>query len=103
VHDLRRTVGSWLAQGGTTLHLIRDVLNHFDPKTTAGYAYFQMQQRRDLLTQHANKALAYVPGQSKVVVEPRRLLSSTRTSSIVTNRNVNTVVVLPSSATSRKS
>jgi integrase len=73
VHDLRRTVGSWLAQGGTTLHLIGDVLNHLDPKTTAGYAYFQTQQRRDVLTQHANKVLSCVPQQSRVVVEPKTL------------------------------
>jgi hypothetical protein len=69
VHDLRRTVGSWLAQGGTTLHLIGNVLNHLDPKTTAGYAYFQTQQRRDVLTQHANKVLSYVPEQSRVGAE----------------------------------
>ena len=58
IHDLRRTVGSWLAQGGTSLHLIGNVLNHRDPKTTAGYAYFQTQQRRDALTGHADKVLA---------------------------------------------
>lgn len=73
VHDLRRTVGSWLAQGGTTLHLIGDVLNHLDPKTTAGYAYFQTQQRRDVLTQHANKVLSYVPQQSRIAAEPKTL------------------------------
>lgn len=32
VHALRRTVGSWLAQSGRSLHLIGDVLNHRDPK-----------------------------------------------------------------------
>jgi integrase len=52
IHGLRRTVGSWLAQNGATLHLIGDVLNHLDPKTTAGYAYFPTQQRRDVLTAH---------------------------------------------------
>jgi len=57
VHDLRRTVGSWLAQDGRSLHLIGDVLNHRDPKTTAGYAYFQTQQRREALTSHGNKVL----------------------------------------------
>lgn len=35
IHDLRRTVGSCLAQDGQSLHLIGDVLNHRDPKTTA--------------------------------------------------------------------
>lgn len=58
IHDLRRTVGSWLAQGGTSLYLIGNVLNHRDPKTTAGYAYFQTQQRREALTGHADKVLA---------------------------------------------
>jgi integrase len=57
IHDLRRTVGSWLAQSGHSLHLIGDVLNHRDPKTTAGYAYFQTQQRCDALTSHADKVL----------------------------------------------
>lgn len=57
VHDLRRTVGSWLAQAGTSLHLIGDVLNHLDTSTTAGYAYFQTQHRRDALSGHAEKVL----------------------------------------------
>lgn len=61
IHDLRRTVGSWLAQDGQSLHLIGDVLNHRDPKTTAGYAYFQTQQRRDALTGHGNRVLALTP------------------------------------------
>ena len=57
VHDLRRTVGPWLAQAGTSLHLIGDVLNHLDTSTTAGYAYFQTQHRRDALSGHADKVL----------------------------------------------
>lgn len=58
VHDIRRTVGSWLAHDGRSLHLIGDVLNHRDPKTTAGYAYFQTQQRRDALGSHGDKVMA---------------------------------------------
>jgi integrase len=61
IHDLRRTVGSWLAQDGQSLHLIGDVLNHRDPKTTAGYAYFQTKQRRDALTGHGSRVLALTP------------------------------------------
>jgi len=45
LHDLRRTVGSWLVQQGASLHLVGSVLNHKDTKTTAGYAYFQTQER----------------------------------------------------------
>jgi integrase len=57
IHDLRRTVGSWLAQAGVSLHLIGDVLNHLDTSTTAGYAYFQTQDRRKALSGHADKVL----------------------------------------------
>ncbi len=70
IHDLRRTVGSWLAQDGQSLHLIGDVLNHRDPKTTAGYAYFQTQQRRDALTGHGNRVLALAPIALRKPVAP---------------------------------
>ena len=40
LHDLRRTVGSWLAQSGSSLHLIGNVLNHSNQSTTAIYARF---------------------------------------------------------------
>ena len=55
IHDLRRTVGSWLVQGGASLHLVRAVLNHKDPKTTAGYAYFQMENRQAVLDRHGER------------------------------------------------
>lgn len=73
VHDLRRTVGSWLAQAGVSLHLIGDVLNHRDLKTTLGYAYFQTQQRRDALTDHGNKVLSCAASQLRGSAEPRTL------------------------------
>jgi hypothetical protein len=43
------------------LHLIGDVLNHRDPKTTAGHACFQTEQRRDALTGHGHRVLALAP------------------------------------------
>jgi integrase len=61
IHDLRRTVGSWLVQHGESLHLVGQVLNHRDPKTTAGYAYFQTQQRERALTVHGQALLKLVP------------------------------------------
>lgn len=59
IHDIRRTVGSWLVQGGETLHLVGQVLNHQDTKTTAGYAYFQTLDRERALTAHAAKVLSF--------------------------------------------
>lgn len=77
VHDLRRTVGSWLAQAGVSLHLIGDVLNHRDLRATLGYAYFQTQQRRDALTDHGNKVLAFAAGHLRDGAEPSTLSAET--------------------------
>jgi hypothetical protein len=73
VHDLRRTVGSWLAQDGRSLHLIGDVLNHRDPKSTAVYAYFQTQQRREALTCHGDKVLALGAPHLRDARAPKRV------------------------------
>ena len=73
VHDIRRTVGSWLAQSGVSLHLIGDVLNHRDLRTTLGYAYFQTQQRREALNGHGGKVLSLAAAHLRVTVPPRAL------------------------------
>ena len=57
LHDLRRTVGSWLAQSGNSLHLIGRVLNHSNPSTTAIYARFGQDSVRAALEQHGTKIL----------------------------------------------
>jgi integrase len=62
LHDLRRTVGSWLAQAGNSLHLIGKVLNHSSPNTTAIYARFAQDQVRQALEDHGKRILG-VAGQ----------------------------------------
>lgn len=57
LHDLRRTVGSWLAQAGNSLHLIGKVLNHSDTKTTAIYARFGEDSVRAALEQHGARIM----------------------------------------------
>ncbi len=57
LHDLRRTVGSWLAQAGNSLHLIGRVLNHSNQSTTAVYARFSQDHVREALEQHAKRLL----------------------------------------------
>jgi integrase len=57
LHDLRRTVGSWLAQSGNTLHLIGRVLNHSNTSTTAVYARFAQDNVRDAMEAHAANLL----------------------------------------------
>lgn len=60
LHDLRRTVGSWLAQSGSSLHLIGRVLNHSSTSTTAIYAHFAQDHVRDALENHAQRLLDVV-------------------------------------------
>ncbi|GBE07061.1 MAG TPA: site-specific integrase [Phycisphaerales bacterium] len=62
LHDLRRTVGSWLAQSGNSLHLIGRVLNHSNTSTTAIYARFAQDQVRNALEQHGQKIMG-IAGQ----------------------------------------
>ena len=57
IHDLRRTVGSWLVRDGASLHLVGAVLNHKDQKTTAGYAYFQTEDRHKALDRHGKRII----------------------------------------------
>jgi integrase len=58
LHDLRRTVGSWLALAGNSLPLIGRVLNHTDPKTTAVYARLGDDPARQALADHAQRITA---------------------------------------------
>ncbi len=57
LHDLRRTVGSWLAQSGNSLHLIGRVLNHSNQSTTAVYARFGQDHVRQALEDHAARLM----------------------------------------------
>lgn len=54
-HDLRRTVGSWLAGSGESLQLIGKVLNHRDVSTTAIYARVNLGPVRQALERNAAK------------------------------------------------
>ncbi|MDX1400328.1 MAG: site-specific integrase [Kiloniellales bacterium] len=57
LHDLRRTVGSWLAQAGNDLHLIGKVLNHSSPTTTAVYARFSQDVVHQALEEHGQRLM----------------------------------------------
>ena len=57
LHDMRRTVGSWLAQGGISLHLIGRVLNHSNGSTTQIYARFAQDHVKEALEDHGQKIL----------------------------------------------
>jgi integrase len=58
LHDLRRTVGSWLAQAGNDLHLIGKVLNHSNLATSAVYARFSQDVVHQALEEHGQRLMA---------------------------------------------
>ena len=55
LHDLRRTVGSWMATSGTSIHVIGKVLGHApgDTKATAIYAQLAQEAPNRALDTHA--------------------------------------------------
>ena len=52
LHDLRRTVGSWMATNGASLPLIGKVLNHTNASTTQIYARLAEGATRTALEEH---------------------------------------------------
>ena len=54
LHDLRRTVGSWLAQSGCSLPLIAEVLGQTNERVTQVYARFSKENVRDAMEKHAD-------------------------------------------------
>jgi integrase len=68
LHDLRRTVGSWLAQSGNSLHLIGRVLNHSNASTTAIYARFGQDNVRQALDDHGRRLMAIAKGETAEVI-----------------------------------
>jgi integrase len=62
IHDLRRTVGSWLATAGESLHLIGKVLNHADVQTTAIYARLSEDPARRAMEEHGQRMMDAAQG-----------------------------------------
>ncbi|TDJ61162.1 MAG: site-specific integrase [Nitrospina sp.] len=74
LHDLRRTVGSWLAQSGSSLHLIGKVLGHSNPSTTQVYARFAQDHVREALESHGKRIMG-IAGKTptgKLIKMPKR-------------------------------
>jgi integrase len=64
IHDLRRTLGSWLAASGASLPLIGKALNHSQVSTTAVYARLDLEPVRVALEANAKKMLVVAGGLS---------------------------------------
>lgn len=60
IHDLRRTLGSWLAAQGIGLPVIGKALNHRTPSSTAVYARLELEPVRIALERNARLMLGDV-------------------------------------------
>lgn len=70
IHDLRRTLGSWLAQSGNSQHLIGRVLNHSNASTTQVYARFQQDNIRAALDRHSKQIMGIAGKTAPAEVVP---------------------------------
>lgn len=57
LHDLRRSVGSWMAQAGTDLQVIRDGLRHANISTTLIYARLGADPARQAMEEHGRRVM----------------------------------------------
>ncbi len=57
LHDLRRTVGSWMTQDGVDLNKIKDALRHADISTTLVYARLGQDAAREPMEDHGRRIL----------------------------------------------
>lgn len=76
IHDLRRTVGSWLAQSGVPLPLIAKVLNHSDMRATEIYARFANADSRAALEAHAAALNQHIDISHLLESKPKKTKSS---------------------------
>lgn len=57
IHDLRRSLGSWLAGSGISLNIIGKILNHSQPSTTAIYSRLHLDPLREVLETNATRMM----------------------------------------------
>ena len=66
MHDLRRTLGSWMAMSGLSLPAIGRALGHKDPRSTEVYAHLQADAVKAAVDQ-AHEAMAAAAKRANVV------------------------------------
>jgi integrase len=57
LHDLRRTVGSWLTQDGVDLNRIKEALRHADIGTTLTYSRLHDDAAKPIMEEHGRRIL----------------------------------------------
>ncbi len=62
LHDLRRTVGSWLSQSGVDLNVVKDAMRHASLATTLVYSRLGADPAREAMEQHGRKVMEIIGG-----------------------------------------
>ena len=57
VHDLRRSVGSWMSQSGVDLNKIKEALRHASISTTLTYARLSEDAAREPMEEHGQRIM----------------------------------------------
>jgi integrase len=71
LHDLRRTVGSWMSQASTDLNTIREALRHSSILTTLTYARLGADPARQAMEEHGRRVME-IAGRQRMVETPRQ-------------------------------
>jgi len=69
IHDLRRTVGSWLASEGRSIELVGEVLGNESIEATKVYARFEKNVKQKAVEQHGRKLEEIMRGDQTKAVE----------------------------------
>ena len=68
LHDLRRTVGSWMSQAGVDLNKIKDALRHSKITTTLIYAQLGEDAAREPMEAHGRRVLEAAGRRGPLVI-----------------------------------
>ncbi|MFW0054316.1 MAG: tyrosine-type recombinase/integrase, partial [Arsenophonus endosymbiont of Dermacentor nuttalli] len=60
IHDLRRTIPSWMAITGANQYVIGQLLNHRDPRSTAIYTTLANDTAREYMQRAINEMISTV-------------------------------------------
>ncbi|KJV62554.1 phage integrase family protein [Rickettsia amblyommatis str. Ac/Pa] len=60
IHDLRRTIPSWMAMTGANQYVIGQLLNHRDPRSTAVYTRLATDTAREYMQRAINEMISTV-------------------------------------------
>ena len=71
LHDLRRTVGSWMSQASIDLNTIKEALRHSSISTTLTYARLGADPARQAMEEHGRRVME-IAGRQRVVETPRQ-------------------------------